>query len=149
MKNPPAKPSQLITGEFAQQLNLNYNKKKAAGVKAKSAKKEDANAIWYSIEELENYIHYIKTTGAEKGYNVDGIRFYFGAYPEDEKHGEKAGLTTLFLVPTGKKTETNTSTAKIQTFALAEEEETASDISEISPMNYGNIGRPPSLTYIP
>ncbi|MCR4029457.1 MULTISPECIES: hypothetical protein [Flavobacterium] len=142
MKNPPSKPSQLITKEFARQLNVNYNNKKAS-LTSKKAQKEDANAIWYSLEELENYIHYIKTNGAKEGYNVDGIRFYFGVYPDDEKHGEKAGLTTLFLVPTGKQVET--STAKIQGFALVQE--ASPDIQSLEPMNYGNIGRPPSLLY--
>ncbi|SFD88650.1 hypothetical protein [Flavobacterium phragmitis] len=143
MKNPPAKPSQLITKEFARQLNVNYNNKRAS-LTAKKAEKEDANAIWYSLEELENYIHYIKTNGTKQGYNVDGIRFYFGVYPDDEKHGEKAGLTTLFLVPTGKKIEKNTE--KIQSFAL-KQEATSADIQDLDPMNYGNIGRPPSLLY--
>ncbi|WP_264537574.1 hypothetical protein [Flavobacterium sp. N1736] len=145
MKNPPAKPSQLITREFAQVLNVNYNKKKAALKTGKSVKKEDANAIWYSIEALESYIHYIKTQGVQDGYNVDGIRFYFGVYPEDEKHGEKAGQTTLFLVPTGKKAEA-ANTAKIQSF-VALEDDAPSDIQSLEPMNYGNIGRPPSLIY--
>jgi hypothetical protein len=145
MKNPPAKPSQLITREFAQQLNLNYTNKKQTTLKVQSYEKEDANAIWYSIEELEKYIHYVKTKGTEDGYTVDGIRFYFGVYPDDEKHGEKAGLTTLFLVPTGKKIKTNT--AKIQSFALVVEEEETMDIQSLEPMNYGNIGRPPSLIY--
>ena len=144
MKNPPAKPSQLITKEFAKQLNVNYNNKKTASLTAKGAAKEDANAIWYSLEALESYIHYIKTHGAKDGYNVDGIRFYFGVYPDDEKHGEKAGLTTLFLVPTGKKVEDNT--AKIQSFALVQDAAPA-DIQSLEPMNYGNIGRPPSLIY--
>ncbi|WDF65558.1 hypothetical protein [Flavobacterium sp. KACC 22763] len=141
MKNPPAKPSQLITKEFAKQLNANYNNKRAS-LRAGIEEKEDANAIWYSLEELENYIHYIKTNGAKDGYNVDGIRFYFGVYPEDEKHGEKAGMTTLFLVPTGKKAENNT---QVQGFALMQE--ASSDLQDIEPMNYGNIGRPPSLIY--
>jgi hypothetical protein len=142
MKNPPSKPNQLITKEFARQLNVNYNNKRASLATAKG-QKEDANAIWYSLEELENYIHYIKTNGAKDGYNVDGIRFYFGVYPDDEKHGEKAGLTTLFLVPTGKKAQTET--AKIQSFAMTQE--SSSDIQSLEPMNYGNIGRPPSLSY--
>lgn len=142
MKNPPAKPSQLITKEFARQLNSNYNNKRASLVAGKE-EKEDANAIWYSLEELENYIHYIKTNGAKDGYNVDGIRFYFGVYPDDEKYGEKAGLTTLFLVPTGKKAEKNT---EAQSFALMREA-ASSDIESLDPMNYGNIGRPPSLIY--
>ncbi|WP_406843516.1 hypothetical protein [Flavobacterium soyae] len=144
MKNPPAKPSQLITKEFAKQLNVNYNNKKAASLTGKAAKKEDANAIWYSLEALESYIHYIKTNGAKDGYNVDGIRFYFGVYPDDEQHGDKAGLTTLFLVPTGKKVENNT--AKVQSFAMVQESAPA-DIQTLEPMNYGNIGRPPSLIY--
>lgn len=145
MKNPPAKPSQLITKEFAKQLNVNYNSKKAASLTTgKAAKKEDANAIWYSLEALESYIYYINTNGAKDGYNVDGIRFYFGVYPDDEKHGEKAGLTTLFLVPTGKKIENNT--AKIQGFTMLQEAQ-SSDIQSLEPMNYGNIGRPPSLIY--
>ncbi len=142
MKNPPAKPSQLITKEFARQLNVNYNNKKAS-LKALKDEKEDANAIWYSLEELENYIHYIRTNGAKDGYNVDGIRFYFGVYPDDEAHGEKAGLTTIFLVPTGKKAEGNTQT---QSFSLMKEA-SSSDIESLDPMNYGNIGRPPSLIY--
>ncbi|MFB9080554.1 hypothetical protein ACFFLS_20685 [Flavobacterium procerum] len=143
MKNPPSKPSQLISKEFAKQLNVNYNNKRAS-LTANKKQKEDANAIWYSIEELEKYIHYVKTQGAEEGYSVDGIRFYFGVYPDDEKHGEKAGLTTLFLVPTGKKVEKN-ETAKIQNFV--EVEESSADIQSLEPMNYGNIGRPPSLLY--
>lgn len=39
MKNPPAKPSQLITKEFAKQLNVNYNNRKAS-ITAKKAQKK-------------------------------------------------------------------------------------------------------------
>ncbi|MEO8535715.1 MAG: hypothetical protein ABI441_18300 [Flavobacterium sp.] len=152
MKNLTVKPSQLITREFAKELNLNYTHKRAKLIH-KSTKREDANAIWYSLEALESYIDYIKTHGADTGYDVDGIRFYFGVYPDDEKHGEKAGLTTLFLTATGKKTasETEANSNKIQSFVMAQEEssqeESSSDIESIEPMNYGNIGRPPSLIY--
>jgi hypothetical protein len=148
MKNPPAKPSQLITKEFAKELNLNYTNKRndLAAKSSKSVKKEDANAIWYSIEALESYIHYIKTQGAEDGYEVDGIRFYFGVYPETKEHGDKAGLTTLFLAPTGKKVAAETS--QIKNFvAKSAAEAPSADIQSLEPMNYGNIGRPPSLFY--
>lgn len=146
MKNLCEKPSQLITKEFAKELNLNYTHKRAKLIH-KSTKREDANAIWYSLEALESYINYIKTHGADTGYEVDGIRFYFGVYPDDEKHGEKAGLTTLFLAATGKKAASAAETSnQIQSFVMAKEDSSA-DIESLDPMNYGNIGRPPSIIY--
>ena len=145
MKNLPAKPNQLITREFAKQLNVNYNSHRAKHL-LKSTNKEDANAIWYSLEALESYIEYIKTHGADGGYEVDGIRFYFGVYPDDKEHGEKAGLTTLFLAPTGKKIKPKADINQIQGFAMTAQA-VSEDIESLDPMNYGNIGRPPALTY--
>lgn len=146
MEREPGRPTQLITKKFAKDLHLNFMKYRA-GIIAKYIKKEDANAVWFSVEELENYIHYIKTKGEKTGFEVKGIRFYFGVYPEERKYAEKAGLMTLFLTATGKKIKTNTTNAVgIQTFALIREDDNA-DISTIEPMNYGSIGRPPALLY--
>ncbi|MDR7211855.1 hypothetical protein [Flavobacterium piscis] len=144
MKKEPGRPTQLITKKFAKDLHLNFMKCRASII-AKYIKKEDANAVWFSVEELENYIHYIKSKGEKTGYDVNGIRFYFGVYPDEKKYAEKAGLMTLFLTATGKKIRTSTP-GKIQTFALVQENDNA-DISSIEPMNYGSIGRPPSLLY--
>jgi len=138
------RPTQLITRKFAKDLHLNFMKYRASII-AKYIKKEDANAVWFSLEELENYIHYIKSKGEETGFDVNGIRIYFGVYPEQKKYAEKAGLMTVFLQATGKRIRTNTKN-EIQTFAMAREESNA-DISSIEPMNYGSIGRPPSLNY--
>jgi hypothetical protein len=146
MTREPKKPTQLITREFAKKLHLNYAKTRTPIIR-RIIKKEDANAIWFSLEELENYIHYIKIEGKKDGYDVNGIRFYFGVYPEEEKYQEKAGLTTLFLNATGKKIKLHTNTPEVHTLALRVEEST-SDIESIEPMNYGNMGRPPSLTYL-
>lgn len=60
--------------------------------------KEDSLSIWYSIEELEEFMQLAKTHGA------DGIRLYFGAYDKD--YSEKplyAGRQTLVLVATKQK----------------------------------------------
>ena len=38
--------------------------------------KEDSLSVWYSIEELEEFMATSKENGA------DGIKFYFAAYPE-------------------------------------------------------------------
>ena len=57
--------------------------------------KADSLSAWYSVEELEEYIEFIKEHGA------DGIRFYFGAYPENyEERPEYAGRQTIVLVAT-------------------------------------------------
>lgn len=138
------RPTQLITRKFAKDLHLNFMKYRASII-TKYIKKEDANAVWFSVEELENYIEYIKSKGEKTGYDVNGIRIYFGVYPEQKKYAEKAGLMTVFLQATGKKIRANTKN-EVQTFALLREESNA-DISSIEPMNYGSIGRPPSLNY--
>jgi hypothetical protein len=143
MKTETERPTQLITKKFGQELHSNFMRYRASII-ARYIKKEDSNAVWFSIEELENYIHYIKTKGEKTGYTVNGIRFYFGVYPEDKKYEDKAGLMTLFLTATGKRKRINT--ADVQTFALVREKEDA-DITTIEPMNYGSIGRPPALTY--
>lgn len=138
------RPTQLITRKFAKELHLNFMKYRASII-AKYIKKEDSNAVWFSVEELENYIEYIKSKGEKTGYDVNGIRIYFGVYPEQKKYAEKAGLMTVFLQATGKKIRTP-KTNEVQTFALLREESNA-DIASIEPMNYGSIGRPPSLNY--
>lgn len=141
------KPTQLITNDLALQLNSNYNmntlQSKAATV---DSIREDANAVWYSVEELERYINYVKTEGINKGYTVDGIRMYLGKYPNDPKLGEKAGMTTVFLSPTGAKSDEQK--AGIGTSnSTADQEENHYDITDLSPMNYGSMGNPPKMTY--
>jgi hypothetical protein len=127
------KPKQLITNDFAKQLTGNYTASRPAF--AKGTNKIDANAVWYSLAELENYINYIKTEGKQKGYNVDGIRLYYGVYPENYIEQKKAGLTTIFLSPTGAK-----KNAKIL-------QNSHGDIMELLPMNYGGLGNPPKIDY--
>lgn len=83
MEREPGRPTQLITKKFAKELHLNFMKYRARII-AKYINKEDANAVWFSVEELEKYIHYIKAKGERTGYNVSGVRFYFGVYPDEK-----------------------------------------------------------------
>lgn len=141
----PGRPEKLITKKFGKELHSNFMKYRASII-AKYIKREDANAVWYSIEELEDYIRYIKSKGEKKGFDVKGIRFYFGVYPDEKKYGDNAGLMTLFLTATGKRIHRNSTTGvQIMSRTIENDE---SDISAIEPMNYGSIGRPPSLLYI-
>jgi len=52
-------PTQLISSEMASLLNKNYIEKRSVIIDSIYSMK-DANAIWYSLEELENYIAYAK-----------------------------------------------------------------------------------------
>jgi hypothetical protein len=132
-------PKQLISADKAKELNQNFISKRG-DLHDKALGREDANAVWYSLEELENYIEYIKSTGAENGYIVDGIRFYFGVYSEDEEK-DKAGYTTLFLSPTGK------NAGQISKLTDPEEEGNSQDLVTIEPLNFGSMGNPPKKVY--
>ncbi len=57
--------------------------------------KEDSLSVWYSIEELEEFI------AKSKDHGADGIKLYFGAYDKDYKEQPLyAGRQTVALVAT-------------------------------------------------
>jgi hypothetical protein len=57
--------------------------------------KADSLSAWYSIEELQNFID------VAKSHRGDGVRIFFGAYPEDyAEQPEYAGRQTLVMVAT-------------------------------------------------
>lgn len=69
--------------------------------------KEDSLSVWYSVEELQEYMELIKEHGG------DGVRLYFGAYNKD--FPEKplyAGRQTVVLVATRQKETENGVTNK-------------------------------------
>ena len=60
--------------------------------------KPDTLSVWYSIEEMENFLALARSKGG------DGIRFYFAAYPEYyAPRPEYAGRQTLAMVGTRSK----------------------------------------------
>ena len=63
--------------------------------------KEDTLSLWYSIEELEEFIQKSKQSGA------NGIRLYFGAYSAEnaEKPGYEGMQTAVFVANKHKETE--------------------------------------------
>ena len=55
--------------------------------------KEDSLSVWWSVEELENFIAHAKDNGA------DGIKMYFAAYPKDyTEQPLYAGRQTVVMV---------------------------------------------------
>lgn len=129
-------PRQLITNQYAIDLNQHYINKRSVLI-TDAIGKDDANAVWFPLEALENYLAYVKTEAAAKGFDADGIRVYFGLYPEDSSLGEKSGMTTVFLSPTGQHSGN----------PAAAQPSMSADINEIQPMNYGGFGYPPIIAY--
>jgi hypothetical protein len=64
--------------------------------------KEDSLSVWYSVEELEEFIQKIKNHGG------DGIKMYFGAYSDNyDVRPEYSSRQTIVMVATrSKETET-------------------------------------------
>lgn len=61
---------------------------------------EDTREFWWSVEELQQYLKYVKRESKKQGIENPGIRMYFGAYPKEECKMNH-GYATIFLSPTG------------------------------------------------
>lgn len=90
----PLKVGKYVTTEHVDTVIRTYKQERWAQ-NSERIGKEDSLSVWYSIEELEEFIATSKENGA------DGIKFYFAAYPDNytEKPGF-AGRQTLVLVAT-------------------------------------------------
>jgi hypothetical protein len=61
--------------------------------------KADSLSAWYSIEQMESFLDLAKSSGG------NGIRFYYGAFPEDYvEEPEYAGRQTLVMIATKSRT---------------------------------------------
>lgn len=124
-------PKGLISPEQAKALNDAYTAR-CELVSRDITKRPDNRSTWYSLEEIENFLTYAKAQAKELGYELNGIRIYCGAYPED--NGE-AGYSTSFIVPTS---------------SNKNEEEgdgDSHDIQGANGLNFGQSGYPPSANY--
>jgi len=132
------KPAHAISKKRAISLSNNYTARYDSI--SRIIGKEDNRSTWYSLKELKAYIAYIEAQGKEQGYAVDGIRFYLGAYPANDKDPKKQNETTIFLAPTGKKIGATKKRSK-------NSNPTSPDIMTIDAYNFGGNGWPPHKTY--
>ncbi len=100
--------------------------------------KEDAVSSWFSLNDLEDYINYLKTNDP----NVNGVRIYLGAYSDKVKpKKDDECLTTVFMVPT--KPGTSTGLAEKSTMVSSTSTDNEDD-PNLEALNGGTIGEPPS-----
>ncbi len=106
IKKKSLKAGKLVSTEHVNTILKNYKKDRWAH-NSQRLGKEDSLSVWYSVEELEEYIEKIKTHGA------DGIKIYFGAYSEDfTERPLYAGRQTVVLVATKTKESVSGTTNK-------------------------------------
>ncbi|UGU16074.1 hypothetical protein LS482_20650 [Sinomicrobium kalidii] len=102
-----------------------------------------ASHTYYTVEELEHYFAWVKQEAREKGYKLEGYRFYFGIYPDDEELGEKQNFMTMFISPAGRKGDKQEGAMVNVPFMFSAPE----NIEEIDSYNYGGNGDPPTNSY--
>lgn len=92
------KPKKCISVKEAKELQKNYVDKIEKTLK-KELGCEECREFWWSLEEIEEYITYVKSEAKEKEYENLGLRFYLGHYGKKTKHHDDQ--MTMFIAPTG------------------------------------------------
>jgi len=128
------KPKGVISQEQAKLLNdawTMYRKAAVDSAAQKQGRKEDNRSTYWTLEDFENYLTYAKNQSDSLGYTMTGIRVYLGVYGKNAGETKK-DLTTMFIVPTGKK-----ALSKASTFVLPPSDD---DDLPVEPLNDGDGG---------
>src|SRR5690606_14508146 len=92
------KPKKCISVKEARKLEKNYVETIEKTLK-KELGCEECREFWWSLEEIEEYIDYVKSEAKEKGYKNQGLRFYLGHYGKNKSKDNEH--TTKYKAPTG------------------------------------------------
>ena len=125
-------PDNCISVEEARELQDTWNKTRGKELKTRLGF-EDTREFWWSVEELEEYLNYVKKESLKQGIQNPGIRVYFGAYSK-EKCQEKKGFSTLFLSPTE---------SPSGSFTTASSSSSLKNNYKLKAFNRGGTGNPP------
>jgi hypothetical protein len=101
IKKKSLKVGKLVNTEHVNTIIRNYKQERWIH-NSKRLGKEDSLSVWYSLEELEEFLAKAKDHGG------DGIKLYFGAY--DQEHAPQpmyTGRQTVVLVATKEKETVN------------------------------------------
>ncbi|PCH77604.1 MAG: hypothetical protein COB98_02925 [Flavobacteriaceae bacterium] len=145
-ENTPKKPTGLINKKTAIQYEKNYVDHQYKYInqyvnknlgKNSTEKFKDHREVFFTLENLENYLAYVKKASKEKGYQGLGIRIYFGA----KKGADSLYKSTVFLSPTHQSSVNKPSKNAIKnSFYTAKERPINS--TDIDALNYGSSGEP-------
>jgi len=114
-----ATPAKCITVVAARALQDNWVATRQPEID-RTLNYQDAREVIYSVEELQEYLNYVKEESVKQGIANPGIRLYFAAYNTDANN-----KATIFLAPT-------------DGIAVG-----SNNIYTIQPFNHGMAGIPP------
>lgn len=89
-----AKPAKCISVDQARQLQDNWTNTRAIDIE-RAQGSVDTREFFYTVDELQEYLDYVKDLSKKQGIDNPGMRIYFAAYDSDTN--DKA---TVFLAPT-------------------------------------------------
>jgi len=92
---------------------------------------QDYREVWFDVEDIIQYISYLKDIGEDKNLENLGLRVYLGG----KREGEKV-FTSIFFIPTYRKvgTDPNDPESNINI---------TDEFDDVLGYNYGNSRRPP------
>lgn len=126
-----AKPNKCITVDAAKSLQEQWKDTRAAEIE-KGQGYQDTREFWYGLEDLQEYLDYVREQSTAQGITKPGIRIYFGAYP---KTSTKKSYATIFLAPTKEKS--------VEMEQDAEVSNNMENNYDIDPLNMTHGGYPP------
>ena len=93
------KPNKCISIEEAKELEKNWCDTRQGAID-KCMTFEDSREFWWSLEELQEYLNYVREESNKQRIVNPGIRVYLGAYSK-KKCKDGKGYSTIFLSATG------------------------------------------------
>ncbi len=122
------KPKKCISVDKARELQERWVKSRGKEIE-RGQGYQDTREFWFSLDELQEYIDYVREESKNQGAENPGIRIYFGAYPPGQNNRSKS-YTTVFLAPTKEVSNSLTTTENNY---------------DIDPLNESNGGVPPTV----
>lgn len=90
------RPVKCITVEKARELQKVWKATRGKEIE-RAQKYEDTREFFYTVDELQEYLDFVKEKSSEQGVENPGIRIYFGAHAGN---GSQRSYSTIFLSPT-------------------------------------------------
>jgi len=120
--------NKLISITRAKELQAEWEKTRNY-ITTNGDRHEDTCEFHFSLEELQEYLDYVKKLSDEQGIKNPGVNIWLGAYAANE---QKPNLTTVFLSATKRKSEPDEDSSRDYL-----------ENDEIQPMNVVQGGWPP------